>query len=711
MQLRSFNLRLRATAVFLTAITEMCFGQAVSHGPVVGGVTPNSARILVRTSSAAEVYFEITTDSSFVTADVTATDSALAVADFFVTLSAAGLLADTQYFYRAVVNGAQQGFHGSFRTFPAGGQASTFAFAFGGCQQNAADPLSYIGRVYPRIVAERPRFFLQIGDWTYPDTTDTPENPSDFFNVVFSRVQASYRSKYDPNYTMAGLFRMAPVDYVYDDHDYANDNSDMTFPARENSISGYQQMFPHYPLPNPGNGIWHRFTYGNVDFFMLDTRTQRSPNRAAFQQDDAGRFAFGPLPGHRILQADANIAGELQMDWLVRELSASHADWKFICTSVPFNPGMRALMELLLQFQGGEAEEFVRQFGLGSVAELSIQLSDSWNGFPASVAHLTAAVHEAGVENVIVLSADSHTAAMDDGANSLFPEVMAGGLDRSNSQLVALAELLGVQVWNKGGQTFGRNNFNSHYGKVTVFGADSVRLELIDEFGELLASQLVVSGTRVSPVALAQVVEQRDFEEVLVGDSSATTLILISTASDTVHIEEIAAENRAFFAATRQLSIPPGRRADVPIYFKPAATGTAEGVLTIVSNDPESPFHVALRGEGVLATSVDETDRQQPEQFALAQNYPNPFNPETRIAYELSEAAAVTITIYNLVGQQITTLVNEPKGAGFFSVVWDGRDATGAQVGSGVYIYRLSVKPADGSSRPFVQSKKMVLVR
>jgi len=107
----------------------------------------------------------------------------------------------------------------------------------------------------------------------------------------------------------------------------------------------------------------------------------------------------------------------------------------------------------------------------------------------------------------------------------------------------------------------------------------------------------------------------------------------------------------------------------------------------------------------------DDKTASLPQSISLSANHPNPFNPETRIEYELSEAAAVTITIYNLVGQQITTLVNEPKSAGFFSVMWDGRDATGAQVGSGVYIYRLLVKPANGGSRPFVQSKKMVLVR
>ncbi len=140
--------------------------------------------------------------------------------------------------------------------------------------------------------------------------------------------------------------------------------------------------------------------------------------------------------------------------------------------------------------------------------------------------------------------------------------------------------------------------------------------------------------------------------------------------------------------------------------YSSAIGTTSSPIMRPVLEDEPTP----LKDPGTVFLG-DDKNASLPQSIALGANHPNPFNPETRIAYALSEAASVTITIYNLAGQQITTLVNEPKGAGFFSVVWDGRDAAGAQVGSGVYIYRIAARPADGSSQPFVQSKKMVLVR
>ncbi|MCH8020659.1 T9SS type A sorting domain-containing protein, partial [candidate division KSB1 bacterium] len=79
-------------------------------------------------------------------------------------------------------------------------------------------------------------------------------------------------------------------------------------------------------------------------------------------------------------------------------------------------------------------------------------------------------------------------------------------------------------------------------------------------------------------------------------------------------------------------------------------------------------------------------------------------NPETTIKYQLPEAAIVNLTIFNLKGQQIRTLVNEDAAAGYHSIVWDGKDHAGTAVASGVYIYRIS-------AGEFVEVKKMALIR
>ncbi len=81
-----------------------------------------------------------------------------------------------------------------------------------------------------------------------------------------------------------------------------------------------------------------------------------------------------------------------------------------------------------------------------------------------------------------------------------------------------------------------------------------------------------------------------------------------------------------------------------------------------------------------------------PEKYILSQNYPNPFNPSTRIHYEIPEAGTVNLAIYNMMGQQIKVLVNEFKTPGFYEVDWNGRNEQGAEVSTGIYIYRLSTE-------------------
>ena len=93
-----------------------------------------------------------------------------------------------------------------------------------------------------------------------------------------------------------------------------------------------------------------------------------------------------------------------------------------------------------------------------------------------------------------------------------------------------------------------------------------------------------------------------------------------------------------------------------------------------------------------------------PVKYALHQNYPNPFNPTTTINYDLPKNAHVEIVIYNILGQNIRTLVNDDKPFGYHSVVWDGMTDSGESVSSGLYIYRII-------SGDFHKVKKMVLLK
>lgn len=93
-----------------------------------------------------------------------------------------------------------------------------------------------------------------------------------------------------------------------------------------------------------------------------------------------------------------------------------------------------------------------------------------------------------------------------------------------------------------------------------------------------------------------------------------------------------------------------------------------------------------------------------PGAVSLKQNFPNPFNPETTIRYELPANAVVSISIYNVLGQHVRTLVGGAQPAGFHEVVWDGRNGSGSRVGSGVYLCKMS---ADG----VVRTRKMIYLK
>jgi hypothetical protein len=111
---------------------------------------------------------------------------------------------------------------------------------------------------------------------------------------------------------------------------------------------------------------------------------------------------------------------------------------------------------------------------------------------------------------------------------------------------------------------------------------------------------------------------------------------------------------------------------------------------------------------GGLALAEDAASIPVPEAvptaFGLESNYPNPFNPSTTIRYALPEGADVRLVVYNILGQSVRTLVDGSQSAGRYSVVWDGRDAIGRQVASGLYIYRLQA----GS---FIATQKMLLAK
>ena len=105
-----------------------------------------------------------------------------------------------------------------------------------------------------------------------------------------------------------------------------------------------------------------------------------------------------------------------------------------------------------------------------------------------------------------------------------------------------------------------------------------------------------------------------------------------------------------------------------------------------------------------LVTAVIQVNTQIPNTFELEQNYPNPFNPTTQITFKIAKLSNVSLDVYSILGQHIKNLVKGELNSGKYSYTWDGTNIYGAEVASGVYIYRLTTDN-------FSSSKKMELLR
>ena len=450
-------------------IFTVLFGISISNfaqlnlGPIVGGVTENSAIVLVKTYKPQSVQIELFSEQNPHPSIYSETVISDTLNYNYVKIPVQNLSPNTNYFYRAIVDGFKSKRWHSFKTFPSEKDYS-FSFGFGSCQQSGYS--KWNPEVFPAVAQDSLRFFIQIGDWTYPDTTEKKYGYR--FNTSMTLIEKTYQSKYNYNYPFVGeVLSQMPVMYAYDDHDYAANNPDGTDPAKLNSLWAYKTFFPHYPLKNPDNGIWQSFVFGDVEFFVLDCRSQRNPNKNSL--DANGNF--NPPQNHSLL-AGFDISGENQLDWFLNALKNSTAKWKVIVSTVMFNPGYAKVLtntELLKKYPW-----------------MKDDVIDKWPGFPYDLDLLMKTIKENKIENVLVVSGDSHSSYIDDGQNSLIPEISASNLDVNNSLLHKKLEEGGINIWNQGtydekGHTYGKVSF--------VFGEeDYALLEVIDEKGKTVVS-------------------------------------------------------------------------------------------------------------------------------------------------------------------------------------------------------------------------------
>ena len=117
------------------------------------------------------------------------------------------------------------------------------------------------------------------------------------------------------------------------------------------------------------------------------------------------------------------------------------------------------------------------------------------------------------------------------------------------------------------------------------------------------------------------------------------------------------------------------------------------------------PVHTSV---GQEASAVGVAEALNDDDFVLAQNYPNPFSDITYIDYQIPQNAYVQLTIYNLMGQPVSTLVSEHQTAGLYQVEWNGSDQGSGYVPNGIYFYRLAIQ---SSGKNLVLTNKLILMQ
>jgi phosphodiesterase/alkaline phosphatase D-like protein len=293
------------------------------------------------------------------------------------TFDVGGLAPGGRYSYAVEVDGElARDRIGRFAT-PATGPFS-FTIALGGCANTGSSH-----PVFDEIRAERPLFFLHLGDFHYENVSS---HDLDRYRRAYDRVLAS------PG--QAALYRSTPLEYVWDDHDFTGNDSDRTTRGRAAARRVYREVVPHYPLA-AGDGdapIHHSFVIGRVLFVVTDSRSERTPHRRA----------DGP---HKTM------LGASQKQWLFERLSEAHRHGLVVwVNSLPW------------------------------IARASAT-ADHWGGYAAERREIATWITGRGIANLVMVAGDGHMLAIDDGSNNRFgggdapgfPVLQAAALDRNGS--------------------------------------------------------------------------------------------------------------------------------------------------------------------------------------------------------------------------------------------------------------------------------------
>ena len=274
-----------------------CYPSPVTHGPMVGRTTPSSARIWLRTTASWPVQVRHARRADMRGARTTSPIVPSVAEDFVAEVVLDALPAGTETFYEVLVGGQPIAPPGtrprSFRTAPVAG--ARFTAAVGSCVRYSLDPNEPI---FGTIRQADPDLLLMVGDNHYGNSADPTIST---FHYMRERSVS----------TFADLTAHTPTWAIWDDHDFGPNNAvGATTPGRGASLAVFQRFWPNGAFGSDGaRGIWSSFEWGDVAFFLLDTR---------YHRDQPSRHA------------DGSMLGGVQAQWLRDALEASSATFKVL---------------------------------------------------------------------------------------------------------------------------------------------------------------------------------------------------------------------------------------------------------------------------------------------------------------------------------------------------------------------------------------------
>ncbi len=424
------------------------------QGPMVGAVTDSDARIWVRTSGEFTVAIVYDVTPEFRSPKTTEPVSVTKSRDYTAVITIKGLEPSTEYFYELRVDGIRDRYLEGlepfrFKTAPAAGEAADLRVAFGSCPKWQDDRIQPI---WPWVSHYEPDIFFWIGDNIYGDALDP--------DIL--------REEYRRQREIAGLqplIQNTSSLAVWDDHDFGLNNHDRTNPVKEGA---YEVFLEYWPNPSFGlpevKGIFYTFTWGRVEFFVIDGRWYRDPCEGP---DTPEKTMLGPA----------------QYRWLTEQLDASTAVFKILVSGSGWS----------------------KNKGPGG---------DSWAAFLHERDRLFDFIRDREITGVVMMSGDTHI-----GELNVIPWSERGGYDFYDMVSSPLAQVIPDswlerrperRVWPAYFQ-------GSNFGLVDVTMGDDPTLSyrLVDTFGrvvrgpfEVKASELV-NGVTSWPDKVEDVPRQR----------------------------------------------------------------------------------------------------------------------------------------------------------------------------------------------------------